>query len=1177
MSGRLLRDIDPIRLSPPLGGDQTRGPDLEEVGWQNEFVMQGIYRRVSQSPSLPSAVIGVLLAVAIVVLFLVDLQVRYQDRIAAAKADAQSFARVLAEHTALTFEDVDRALQEAARIRQNSLSARDVDRVAVSAALRQLQRSSSVFVGIGWTDASGEMLAHSFGQTPPRRNIAGMAHFTAQRDGTGDQLIIAPPFLSAQGSWITGVSRRLSNTDGSFAGVATAAIDQSHFTKLYRSINLGKGGSIFLLHREGRLLAREPEQANALGRSFSDSPLFRRYLPASEEGSYELTSPVDGKDRVAGYKAVNGLPLVLTVTYARSEVLAPWYRHLYAFGLLVVTFVVVILFGTFLLVRQANALAVKTRALARTNARIDAALGNMPQGLSMFDADERLLVSNSRYREMYNLTEEQVRPGTPLSRILSDYKMANEGTDSSVDEVARSAKGRAPYTLALADGRIISITRTPMKDGGWVATHEDVTQKRRDEALLADNAEQLKRTNDRFDAAINNMSQGLCLFDVDKKLVISNRRFQEMYRLPDELVAPGTPLSRILQFYEDRGDVRDAKLNQDLDRYGQLIGAAHKQDYEPADGRKILIHRNPLSDGGWVATHEDVTEQKRGEQLLTEKAAELEAMNVRFDAALNNMSQGLCVFDAEQKVVVSNARYGEIYRLSPDQIKPGTSLRQILEYRRERGTGFNVAPETYVKLNVKTANEVLELADGRVVAISRHPMPNGGWLTTHEDITERARNEKRIAFLAQHDLLTGLANRALFSEKLEDAAKRLQRHGTTFTVLMLDLDKFKNVNDTLGHPAGDQLLVEVAQRLSSSLRDTDVLARLGGDEFAIIQENERNQSEGAIALALRIIGLIEQPFDLNGNRIGVGTSIGIAFAPEHGADAETLLKKADVALYAAKSGGRNDFRVFEPEMMKAADIQKSMESELRDALSRSEFELYYQPVIDAKTRRVCGAEAFVRWHHPSRGLLTPDQFLPLAQSTGLMLPLGEWILQQACTDAATWPPHIRIAVNISAVQFSKGNLFDLILCALVDSGLSPERLELEISDVSLLQQDQAAHLQTIRQVKNLGVSVVLDDCGAGYSSASYLTSFPFDKIKIDKSVTQGFASRRDCAAIVASVLALARGLDIATAAKGIETSAQFEALQAAGVDFGQGYLFGRPVPHAELDLDAVISLARNVA
>ena len=1137
--------------------------------------MRGIYRRLAQSPGSSLTALGVLLSAATVVLFLTDLQTRYWDRIASAKTDVQSFAKILAEHTALTFEDVDRVLLEAEAIRRNSLSGKYADPGAANAALRQLQKSSSVFVAVGWTDAVGNVLAHSYDRALPRSNISGMAHFIAQRDKADDGLFIAPPFRSAAGDkWFTAASRRLNNADGSFAGVVTAPLDQVYFTQLYRSINLGNNGSVLLLHRNGQLLAREPALDSAIGKSFANGPLLAEHLPRSDTGSYETISVVDGVPRIAGYKAVRGLPLVILVSFGRSDVLAPWYRHIYTFGPLVVAIISIILFGTFVLVRQTNALAAKTRMLARTNARFDAALSNMPHGLSMFDVDERLLVSNSRYREMYGLTEEQVRPGTPLERILRGFEAKSEGSDFNLDGFAQSAKDRVPHLLTLADGRIISIIRTPMKDGGWVATHEDITEKRRGEALLLENAAELKLTNARFDVAISNMSQGLCLFDADNRLAISNRRYQEMYGLPDELVRPGTPLIRILQFYEVRGDIDE----MDVVKHVQLIPQAQNQNYARVDGRKIFIQRKPLSDGGWVATHEDITEQKRAEQLLAEKAVELEAINLRFDAALNNMAQGLCMFDAEQKVVVSNARYSEIYHLGRDQITPGTSLAEILEYRREKGTNFsNVAPETYIKLNVKQAKEVQELADGRVVAIARHMMPDGGWLTTHEDITDRARNEKRIAFLAQHDLLTGLANRALFSEKLEDAARRLQRHGTTFTVLMLDLDKFKNVNDTLGHPAGDQLLVEVAQRLASSLRDTDVLARLGGDEFAIIQENEKNQSEGAIALALRIIGLIDQPFDLGGHRVGVGTSIGIAFAPEHGTDAEMLLKKADLALYAAKSGGRNDFRIFQPELTEAADILTSMESELREAISQGQFELHYQPVFDVGTCRVHGAEAFMRWHHPSRGVLAPDQFLPLAESTGLMLPLGEWILQQACTDAAAWPDHIRIAVNISAVQFNKGNLFDIILCALVDSGLSPERLELEIAEPSVLEKNQAAHLLTIRQLKNLGVSMVLDNCGAGYSAASYLASFPFDKIKIDKSFTQGLTSRRDCAAVVASVVALARGLDIATAAKGVESREQFELLQAAGVDFAQGYLFGRPVPHSELDLDAAISPARNAA
>ncbi|MGY8632194.1 PAS-domain containing protein [Bradyrhizobium sp. 14AA] len=1114
-------------------------------------------------------ILGLLFSTAIVALFLVDLGTRYRGAVASARTDALNLAAILAEHAAVTFEDIDRILLETEAIRKGALSGAYAAPGETSAALRQLVKSSSILVAVGWTDASGEVLAHSYDHAPPRRNIADMPHFVVHRDNASRGLFVAPPYRSAvSDKWFSAASRRLDNPDGSFAGIVTAPLDQSYLLKIYRKIDLGEGGSVVLLHREGRILARVPEQKGVLGMSVAGGPLFTQYLPASEAGSYELMSPVDGVARIAGYKAVSGLPLVMVVTYARGHVLVEWYRHLYLFGPLVAVIVVIIMLGTLLLRRQTN-------ALAATNARFDAALSNMPHGLSMFDADEKLLIANSRYREMYELAEAKVKRGTPLRDIVREYKVSKgDDLDLNIEEFLDGAKQRAPRLIALADGRVISILRTPMQDGGWVATHQDITEKLRDETLLAENSAELKRINTRFDVAISNMSQGLCLFDAEKNLVISNSRYQQMYDLPDELVRPGTPLQRILQYYADRGEPdQNLTLNQHL----QKMPGQRLQDYQLKDNRQVLIQRKPLPDGGWVATHEDVTEQRRGERMLAEKAAELQAINIRFDAALNNMSQGLCMFDAEQKVVVSNARYAQIYRLGRDQIKPGTSLAEILELRREQGTHFaDVASDVYRTQNVKLSSEIRELADGRVIAIARHMMHDGGWLTTHEDITDRARNEKRIAFLAQHDLLTGLANRAVFSEKLEEAAARLARHGTTFTVLMLDLDRFKAVNDRLGHAAGDQLLVDVARRLQSSLRDTDVLARLGGDEFAIIQENERDQSEGAIGLALRIIGLIEQPFDLGGNQVSVGTSIGIAFAPEHGSDAESLLQKADVALYAAKSAGRNDYRIFQSEMTASADTKKSMEVELRRAMARDEFELHYQPVIDARTRAISGVEAFVRWHHPSRGVLAPDQFLRVAEQAGLAVPLGEWILQQACLEAAALPPHLKLAVNVSAIQLHKGNFFDVVLCALVETGLSPERLELEIPSAALLDRNSGAQL-TIRQLKNLGVAIVLDDCGIGYSAANFLQGFPFDKIKIDRSIVQGCATRRDCTAAVASAVALASGLDIRTVAKGVERPEQLDSLLAAGVDYVQGYLLGRPAPCSDIDFDMTISAVQHVA
>ncbi len=440
-------------------------------------------------------------------------------------------------------------------------------------------------------------------------------------------------------------------------------------------------------------------------------------------------------------------------------------------------------------------------------------------------------------------------------------------------------------------------------------------------------------------------------------------------------------------------------------------------------------------------------------------------------------------------------------------------------------------------------------------------------LTMQSSLKIRADEDRclmdRVLFLAHYDQLTGLSNRAQFTQALDESISKLNGPDKCFSVLVLDLNKFKNVNDTLGHPMGDELLKQVAERLKSSVREADLVARLGGDEFAILQSTSHDQREAAIALSLRIEQLLSAPFDLGGNTVNVGTSIGIALVPEHGIISSELLRKADLALYEAKSNTSVAFTFFTASMMVAVDARRLLELELRAALEHGEFELHYQPVVDAKTNRVCAVEALIRWRHPVRGLVPPDQFIPLAEETGLIVPMGEWILQQACTDAAIWPDDITIAVNLSAVQFKRSDLFDVILCALVESGLKPGRLELEITETMLLENEQE-FLTTIRQLKNVGITISLDDFGTGYSSLSYLTKFPFDKIKIDRSFTQGMGKRSDCDAVISSVLTLARGLGIAITAEGVETEEQATLLRDAGVNLLQGYLFGRPVPLHDL-------------
>jgi diguanylate cyclase (GGDEF)-like protein len=423
---------------------------------------------------------------------------------------------------------------------------------------------------------------------------------------------------------------------------------------------------------------------------------------------------------------------------------------------------------------------------------------------------------------------------------------------------------------------------------------------------------------------------------------------------------------------------------------------------------------------------------------------------------------------------------------------------------------------------------------------------------------------RRVLELAQTDILTGLPNRAFFLEQLKDVGSYERGKRNLFAILMLDLDRFKNVNDSLGHAAGDALLRQVALRLRSTLRPSDVLARLGGDEFAIIQAGCSDQRASSVDLASRISKLIAEPFQLPGHRVEIGTSIGIAIAPEHGSDQEQLLKKADLALYRSKSAGRNCFTLYDAAMSAELEARNTLEGDLRDAIARCLFELHYQPFFDVQTGRRRGVEALVRWRHPTRGLIPPDQFIPLAEETGLIVALGEWIIRKACDDATSWPDDAKVSVNLSPVQFKQAELFDVIESALQKSGLRPERLEIEITESVLLERAAENHA-FMERLKGIGVSLALDDFGTGYSSLSCLTTFPFDKIKIDKSFMGSLSMHHKSSAIIASIVTLARGLDMSVTAEGVEMREQLESLKTLGVNFAQGYLLGRPMPIGELE------------
>jgi diguanylate cyclase (GGDEF)-like protein len=534
---------------------------------------------------------------------------------------------------------------------------------------------------------------------------------------------------------------------------------------------------------------------------------------------------------------------------------------------------------------------------------------------------------------------------------------------------------------------------------------------------------------------------------------------------------------------------------------------------------------------------------------------------LRFETVLERMSHGVCFFDGDQRLILANRRYGELYNLAPDSIRAGMTLRDIIELRILAGSGPRTTPEEYhAWRNAVAARDVasetaVEVANGRTIVIKHQPMPDGGWVATHEDVTEQRRSAERIAHMAHHDALTGLANRTLFRQSLEEALAGVGE-GNGPALLCVDLDRFKPINDSLGHAVGDLLLRAVGGRLRSEAAEGDIVARLGGDEFAVIRP--KATSRAAADLANRIVQALGRTFALDGQRAEVGASVGVALAPGDGASPDDLLRSADLALYRAKAAGRGCFRFFEPETDLRMQVRRSLEHDLRQALAADMLELHYQPLVAVATRRVVGFEGLLRWPHRDRGLVMPQTIVPLAEAADMMPALGEWAVRRACAQAvsmAGWP---KVSVNVSPLQLTP-NFPDRVALALAASGLDPGRLELEITETTMLQETEAT-LDALHRLRGLGVGIVMDDFGTGFSSLSALQRFPFTRVKIDRAFVRNLGQVPESAALLRAIVDLCAVLRIPTTAEGVENDEQFAAVAASGCTEAQGFLFGHPVP-----------------
>ncbi len=669
----------------------------------------------------------------------------------------------------------------------------------------------------------------------------------------------------------------------------------------------------------------------------------------------------------------------------------------------------------------------------------------------------------------------------------------------------------------------------------------------------------LSSQNRQLDAALNNMTQGLCMFDAQNRLLVWNERYRAMYNIDPKRIWRGCGVGDLLNARTAAGT-----FPLDAARYEAQLWAALKQgepftlNIELADGRVIAVINKPIKSGGWTATHEDITEQKRAERSL-------ESTRAFLDKIIENVPSPIIVKDAELRYVLVNRAAEQYLGLersailgkTAEEIMPEGTVETIGKHDQELiESGKPIQAEEHV---------IVTPGNGaRIVTAMRLPVKGADGnmqylISVIHDLTDRKRDQARIEHMAHHDTLTDLPNRAAFNECMAATLDIAAASGESFAVLSSDLDRFKAVNDVFGHISGDKLLHEVASRLEIACQGA-FIGRLGGDEFAIITPTGP-QPATAETLAKRLSGALDTDIDIDGHALRAGLTIGIAIFPQDGADAATLVANSGAALFRAKSEARGSIRFFEMTMDKTLREKRALQQDLRSAVAGGEIELHYQPQahIDGE---ITGFEALVRWHHPSRGLISPATFIPLAEESGTIVALGEWILRTACREAASWPRPLDVSINLSPVQFQHGNLPKLLHEILLETGLAPARIELEITEGVLIGDFEGA-LSILRQLKNLGLRIAMDDFGTGYSSLSYLQSFPFDKIKIDRSFVANIGRSQQAAAIIRAVIALGRGLNLPVVAEGVETEEQREFLADEHCNEVQGYLIGKPKPIAD--------------
>jgi diguanylate cyclase (GGDEF)-like protein/PAS domain S-box-containing protein len=802
----------------------------------------------------------------------------------------------------------------------------------------------------------------------------------------------------------------------------------------------------------------------------------------------------------------------------------------------------------------------QARALRDAEAKLDAALKGMKQGLCMFDAEGRIVMFNQRYIDLMKLPASDL-VGMSLLELFRRRKAAGRNAGDPEEmfaELIESARaGRVlVHKVQSLDGKAqLRVTNQPMANGGWVATIEDISELKAVES-------EVERRRDFFNQILDNVPVAVVVKEpAERRFLHVNSAAEEFWGF-SRREALGKTLGELLPHAPI--EIVD-KLDAEVIASGQgTVHEAHASFLDPSGNRIVTSKRHLIHDAGGkplylIGIVEDVTERVHLEQERDRDRLFLNQIieNVPTTIVVRDVNTGRYVLVNQAAVKHFGIPREQIVGKRPHEIFPKDSADVIEQHDADLlRSGGSMFFEDYP---IVTPGQRQRFINVRKLVIRDNAQKPQFIVGVIEDVTDRKTSEARIAHMAHYDALTDLPNRVYFREQLEQALKRVKR-GEKLAVLFLDLDKFKGVNDTLGHQGGDELLKTVAERLKACVRETDIVARLGGDEFAIVQTDIEGAAS-ATGLAERIHGALRQPCELEGNRFSMDASIGIAMAPADGTEADQLLQNADLAMYGAKANGRATYRFFEADMDAEMKARRALEFDLRQAIMCGELEMFYQPLVNIRDKSVVACEALLRWQHPTRGFVSPAEFIPVAEDAGLVNQLGEFALRTACAEAAACRDDI--PVNVSPVQFKNDGLVPLVMSALAESGLPARRLELEITESVLLHDDELT-LRILGQLRELGVRIAMDDFGTGYSSLNYLRRFPFDKVKIDRSFIEHIADDPSSLAIVQAVISIAKSRDITTTAEGVEKQEQLELLRALGCTEMQGYLFSPAKPAAEL-------------